>query len=566
MPRVRLVRGDLARFPADVLVVPTELSFTNRGVSGNVAAALSARHGVEFAAFAEASLGGGIPPGEARLLRRHPKLPATAPDVVCAACIGRLGVARVDLVHESLRAALALVPRGARTVAVPALGIGIGRLPPWDSAHAMRLAIEEWSRTSGPEVVVVLWEPGTYRTFLRAFRGALASDARPFLSEDTETPDLVLAALRETLVDRRAVLFVGSGLSRNAVPPQPAWNGLFKDDWLPLKRQADLMDYAQIAADRHGKAALEAQFLSKLHDGALPSLAHYQLLSLPWAAVFTTNYDTLVESTLEALRVKPIVVTHDEQVATLDETDGVPVVKVHGGFCSRDCDIVPRDGRKHADVAGRLAWDLVATRDDYDSFFERRPAIAAYLEAKLLTCPGVIVGYGISDPHLRQLFARIGGVAPASATPRLLCISNEASPIEDYWKRRGLRTLVVPLGDRESGRPGGAPRSPDNYRDFVDAATTDAEHALDASLVPEHHLDERWDEITKGLEGPALLTLITSLVDAGCRPPSPEILARALGSVEADALARLHLSPERVSWLIRSRRRIARADLDSSGS
>ncbi|MEZ0229124.1 MAG: SIR2 family protein, partial [Planctomycetota bacterium] len=293
----------------------------------------------------------------------------------------------------------------------------------------------------------------------------------------------------------------------------------------------------------HGKAALEAQFLSNLHAGALPSLVHYQLLSLPWAAIFTTNYDTLVETTLDALRVKASVITHDEQIATLDETDALPVVKVHGGFCSPDCGVLPRDGRKHMDVAGRLAWDLVATRDDYDSFFERRPAIAAYLEAKLLTCPGVIVGYGISDPHLRQLFARIGGVAPASARPRLLCVSNEASPIEDYWKRRGLRTLVVPLGD------GGA-----NYRDFVDAAATSAQVALDASLVPEHHLDARWDEITKGLEGSALLTLITSLVEAGCRPPSPEILARAVGGGEADALARLHLSPERVSWLNRRRR------------
>lgn len=541
MARVRLVRGDLSRFPADALVVPTELSFRNRGASGLVASALGARFGVDFATHAEWALGGMIPAGSARLLARHPGFPAGAPDVVCAACIGFHGIATADLVKTSFTEALRLVPRSARTIAAPALGLGFGRLPAAESARAMRAAVEAWARTSDAELVLILWEPGTYRTFLRAFDGLLASDARPFLSRDTEAPDLVLDALRETLVDRRAVLFVGSGLSRNASPPQPAWAGLFSDDWLPKKRQADLMDYAQIAADRHGKAALEMQFLSRLHADALPSLAHFQLLSLPWAAVFTTNYDTLVESTLESLRVKPIVITHDEQVATLDETDGVPVVKVHGGFCSRDCSVMPRDGRKHAEVGGHLAWDIVATRDDYDDFFERRPAIAAYLEAKLLTCPGVIAGYGISDPHLRQLFARIGGVAPLSARPRLLCVSSEASPIEDYWKRRGLRTLVVPLGADSS-----------NYRDFVDAVATDAERARDASLVPETHLDERWDELTKGLEGAALLTLITSLVEAGCRPPPPVILARAFGSEEAEALARLHLSPERVSWLKRS--------------
>ena len=49
-------------------------------------------------------------------------------------------------------------------------------------------------------------------------------------------------------------------------------------------------------------------------SGALPTLAHYLLLSLPVRLVLTTNYDELLEMTLTALKRYPVKVVQQRDV------------------------------------------------------------------------------------------------------------------------------------------------------------------------------------------------------------------------------------------------------------
>src|SRR5207249_4619776 len=147
---------------------------------------------------------------------------------------------------------------------------------------------------------------------------------------------------------------------------------------------------AQWYADRFGHEALAAAVHDTYGDtaDARPTLAHYLLMSLPVRYIITTNYDDLLERTLVALRRHPVKVVRQEDVARTGRIDATYVVKLHGDAGSRDERIVP-------------------SRDDYEAFFDSRPAMAALLEGLLLNQTFFFVGYALQDPNFRQVYHRI---------------------------------------------------------------------------------------------------------------------------------------------------------------
>ena len=71
----------------------------------------------------------------------------------------------------------------------------------------------------------------------------------------------------------------------------------------------------------------------------------------------------------------------------MELSTGVHVVKLHGDASQ--------------------AEGIVLCRDDYDEFFDRRPAMALLLEGLLLNQTFFFVGYGLRDPNFRQVYSRI---------------------------------------------------------------------------------------------------------------------------------------------------------------
>ena len=538
---IRLSRGDLSRFRADAYLLPTKGGFGGQGVARLVLDALDERHpGMRERAleqFSQVAIG----PGYAALVTHDS---SDEPDVIALSVTDPDGLSRGPTIRAALGEGLRCVADHACTVAIPALGTGAGRCNPTEAAEAMLAVLAPWATDSGREVVVVVYQAGIYRSFLSVFESHLGMEATCYCADEEDDLD----ELEDCLFDPRSFLFVGSGLSFNADPPMPAWQNLLCESWfLPEQWKAFsdltgrekgyyLPDFAQIAADVRGRELVEERFAHEVAFRAWPSLPHYQLLSLPWSAIVTTNYDTLIEDTLEALGLPCKVIATDAELADIADSHGIPVVKIHGGLGE-----------------GRAMRQLVATRDDYDGFFDTRPAVAAWLEALLFTARGVIVGYSISDPHLRHLFARIGRVSRVQSS-RLFCISDQPTPITAYWKARGLRTVVVPLGqdDRDVAV---------NYRDFIDAMTNRAHRRAARPAVPPEHLDGRWEELLGGLDGPEQrATLVSALMQAGCDPPGDAQLLELLGSSgqSVDQLwdsMQSSVSPERWAWLSRWRHR-----------
>ena len=101
----------------------------------------------------------------------------------------------------------------------------------------------------------------------------------------------------DALVAGQCVLFAGAGLSVQA--GLPSWNALVDELAGELnlpRRDDDHLQVAQSYRDRPGGSERLARLIERRFAGnRLSTLSHYLLLLLPIRAIFTTNYDPLLE-------------------------------------------------------------------------------------------------------------------------------------------------------------------------------------------------------------------------------------------------------------------------------
>jgi hypothetical protein len=320
---------------------------------------------------------------------------------------------------ENLRAA---GRKGRLLVALPAFRVGRGgdyrqRL---HSARAqVQAAREVLGRLEGVDVAFVTYTPALYRIFLEARRGLLgpADDGTPRYPE-----------LERAVRGGACVLFVGAGLSSAA--GLPGWHELIeilaRDLKLERLERADPLDVAQWYREKFGNARLAEVLRETFGKAGQPTLAHYLLLGLPVRHVITTNYDALIEQALTALKRHPVTVVRQEEVVHTGG-EAVYVVKLHGD--------------------ARHPEDAVLTRDDYSTFFEKRPAMALLLEGLLLNRTFFFVGYSLRDLNFREVFGRVARMLREAKWPAFATsfdVSSDTAPyLKQQWRAQQLELVPI---------------------------------------------------------------------------------------------------------------------------
>jgi phosphoserine phosphatase len=200
----------------------------------------------------------------------------------------------------------------------------------------------------------------------------------------------MMQRLAKMLVEDQLVLFVGSGISRQAkaIDGDPAhlplWDELAKrvaqclSDKLENynNRVLDLFDAAEANA---GRGELEDAVRRSIpHERFRPSSVHAEIAKLRWHVVVTTNYDDLLDRCLS--EISPI-----SEEAQFD-------------WLSRDSERRPRLVHIH----GTLERPHTLTGQDYVSWAEKHPRAYSFLENMALNKTILFVGYSFSDPHLMQ--------------------------------------------------------------------------------------------------------------------------------------------------------------------
>jgi hypothetical protein len=316
---------------------------------------------------------------------------------------------------------------GRLLVALPAFRLGKGgdRRERLRSARAqVRAALDVLAQHEGVDAVFVPYTATLHQIFLEARREVLGE---PGAGEET------FPELERALLARECVLFVGAGLSSGAGLP----------DWAALVRRlaedlgvnpdapADYLDLAQWHREKFGPERLARVLRETYSAPSLPTLGHYLLTALPVQQVITTNYDDLVERALAAQKRYPIKVVRQGDVAGTGR-GGVYVIKLHGDAAQ--------------------AEEVVLTRDDYDEFFQRRPAMALLLEGLLLNRTFFFVGYGLRDPNFRQVYHRIARMLREAKRPAFATTFEAAGEGGAYltrqWHNKQLQLIAIPGADR----------------------------------------------------------------------------------------------------------------------
>jgi len=288
---------------------------------------------------------------------------------------------------EGLRAfvnAAAREPAAANLLVVPFVGAGLGGKA-YDKGGLLPLILEALAEEASRLKVDVAFVARDRRAFAaaQALRRRTPDRYWPTLSEP-------LARLADRLGERAAggslVAFFGAGTSRAA--GLPSWTELLHflaieaaldEDAAKELAELPLVDQALILERRLGGPAGFRERIVELVHAESHTLTHALLAGLPATEFVTTNYDELFELAAQAAGM-PVVRLPYEPVTSSHQRW---LLKLHG-------------------TAANPA-DIVLTREDYLRYPDRRGALAALVQALLITRHMLFVGFSLGDDNFHRI-------------------------------------------------------------------------------------------------------------------------------------------------------------------
>ena len=190
----------------------------------------------------------------------------------------------------------------------------------------------------------------------------------------------------EALNEGRAAVFAGAGLSRAAGFVD--WKGLLKDvaDELNfvIEPHTNLVDLAQYYVNETKSVhALATAILNKFPSSKAPTVNHQILASLPIDVYWTTNFDKLIERSLEEADKVYDVKSLPESIAVSKNDSQVTVYKMHGDVDNPD--------------------KTILTRDHFENYQHTHQAFLNNFSYDLANRTFIFLGLSFDDPNLRYV-------------------------------------------------------------------------------------------------------------------------------------------------------------------
>lgn len=178
-----------------------------------------------------------------------------------------------------------------------------------------------------------------------------------------------------------------------------------------------------------GQSALDSFLLERVPDGE-PDSVHERLLRLPWADVFTTNWDTLLEKAGRRVferTYEPVLCSAD-----LATTVAPRIVKLHGSFPSNR--------------------PFVVTEEDYRTYPTRFAPLVNTVQQALMESVFLLVGFSGDDPNFLHWCGwvrdHLGSAAPRLYLAGALGLDR---PTRLMLEERGV--IPIDLASEVSGAP-----------------------------------------------------------------------------------------------------------------
>lgn len=194
----------------------------------------------------------------------------------------------------------------------------------------------------------------------------------------------------KNLREENLAIFAGSGMS---VPSGFVdWKGLLKpiaeELKLDIDKESDLISLAQYHCNEYSTRSKINQLITdELNLNAAISENHKTLSRLPINTFWTTNYDKLIEKSLEDVGKIPDVKYFVNQLASTKPKRDAIVYKMHG-----DID--------HLD-------QIIITKADYESYHLNMSPFINTLTGDLISKTFLFIGFSFSDPNIDYILSRV---------------------------------------------------------------------------------------------------------------------------------------------------------------
>lgn len=231
--------------------------------------------------------------------------------------------------------------------------------------------------------------------------------------------------LRKAMLDKKLVVFVGSGTSLES--GMPSWGKaveIIADKLNILGENLDYMKIPQFYYNSRGKKEYVELMreIFRYHDDLEICDVHRNIIKLDTHTIITTNYDCLLEkaATENAEFIQVISQDKDLPYRTVEKE----LIKMHGDF---------------------LHGNFVLREDDYLYYSKNYKLIEAYIKSLIATNVVLFVGYSFSDPDVKQIFSWVKDILEDDfQRAYMLEVCKEFDFHEhDYYKNLGVNVIYA---------------------------------------------------------------------------------------------------------------------------
>ncbi len=232
--------------------------------------------------------------------------------------------------------------------------------------------------------------------------------------------------LKKAMLEKRLVVFVGSGASVDA--EMPSWHEavLKIAEKLGISKIDDI-DYVKIPQfyynARGNKEYVELmRDIFKYNEDLCVCDVHRNILKLNTRTIITTNYDNLIEKAAEENSEFIQVISQDRDLPY--RTVEKEIIKIHGDFES---------------------GNFVLKEDDYLNYSKNFKLIEAYIKSLIATNVILFVGYSFRDPDVKQIFSWVKEILEEDfQRAYMLEVIKEFDTNEyEYYKNLGVNIIYA---------------------------------------------------------------------------------------------------------------------------
>lgn len=242
--------------------------------------------------------------------------------------------------------------------------------------------------------------------------------------------------LRQALQDGTCVLFIGAGLGHymkdeggGPIPDASQLARILADKFrVPVEdTNVNLAKVSQYIEVKHGGRRELTAYISQVLAQAEPDESIMWIPSIKWKAIFTTNYDNVIQKAYDRFshpKLNYVTITRSTGIRDFDPHLEVPIFHVHGSLFASE------------------SPDIIITERDFVKYREQRKMMFEQLKHYMASSCVLYVGYSHNDPNWNQLLLEVEEEFLPEQVPTAYRVDPYTSALEiELLKARNIITL-----------------------------------------------------------------------------------------------------------------------------